>query len=134
MTHEELQAAYDKLLQENRRLKRLAEDAREKLDAAMDGTGLCIWQNHVPTGKLIIFNRRWGSSISPASEHGQMGCGPITLTARMTTWLRGETVTPPVWLALGLLCVGVVLASLPARRVSATLPAAQQATAQTAVE
>lgn len=75
MTHEELQAAYDKLLQENGRLKRLAEDAREKLDAAMDGTGLCIWQNHVPTGKLIIFNRRWGSSISPVSEHGQMGCG-----------------------------------------------------------
>ncbi|MEN9583110.1 MAG: hypothetical protein RLZZ616_116, partial [Pseudomonadota bacterium] len=35
MTHEELQAAYDKLLQENGRLKRLAEDAREKLDAAM---------------------------------------------------------------------------------------------------
>ena len=63
MTYEELQAAYDKLLQENERLKRVADDAREKLDAAMDGTGLCIWQNHLPTGKLIIFNRRWGAML-----------------------------------------------------------------------
>lgn len=58
MTYEELREAYDRLLLENERLKRIADDAREKLDAAMDGTGLCIWQNHVPTGKLIIFNRR----------------------------------------------------------------------------
>ena len=42
MTYEELREAYDRLLLENERLKRIADDAREKLDAAMDGTGLCI--------------------------------------------------------------------------------------------
>lgn len=77
MTYQELQAAYDKLLQENERLKRVAEDAREKLEAAMDGTGLCIWQNHVPTGKLIIFNRRWGAML---------GYQPKELSAHFDVW------------------------------------------------
>ncbi|ABO88889.1 GGDEF domain protein [Aeromonas salmonicida subsp. salmonicida A449] len=77
MTYEELQAAYDKLLQENERLKRVADDAREKLDAAMDGTGLCIWQNHLPTGKLIIFNRRWGAML---------GYQPKELSAHFDVW------------------------------------------------
>ena len=35
MTYEELREAYDRLLLENERLKRIADDAREKLDAAM---------------------------------------------------------------------------------------------------
>lgn len=52
-----------RLQRENERLRRVAQDAREKLDAAMDGTGLCIWQLDVPTGKLIIFNRRWGAML-----------------------------------------------------------------------
>lgn len=52
-----------KLQAENERLKRIAADAREKLEAAMDGTGLCVWQLHVPSGKLIIFNRRWGAML-----------------------------------------------------------------------
>lgn len=77
MTYQELQAAYDKLLQENERLRRVADDAREKLEAAMDGTGLCIWQNHVPTGKLIIFNRRWGSML---------GYQPKELSAHFDVW------------------------------------------------
>ena len=77
MTYEELREAYDRLLLENERLKRIADDAREKLDAAMDGTGLCIWQNHVPTGKLIIFNRRWGSML---------GYQPKELSAHFDIW------------------------------------------------
>lgn len=77
MTYEELREAYDRLLLENERLKRIADDAREKLDAAMDGTGLCIWQNHVPTGKLIIFNRRWGSML---------GYEPKELSAHFDIW------------------------------------------------
>ncbi len=52
-----------RLQAENERLKRIAADAREKLEAAMDGTGLCVWQLHVPSGKLVIFNRRWGSML-----------------------------------------------------------------------
>lgn len=80
MTYEELREAYDRLLLENERLKRIADDAREKLDAAMDGTGLCIWQNHVPTGKLIIFNRRWGSML---------GYQPKELSAHFDIWRDG---------------------------------------------
>ncbi|MFQ2245342.1 diguanylate cyclase domain-containing protein [Aeromonas enteropelogenes] len=77
MTYEELQAAYARLQLENERLKRIADDAREKLDAAMDGTGLCIWQNHIPTGKLIIFNRRWGAML---------GFQPKELSAHFDVW------------------------------------------------
>ncbi|VEG95262.1 diguanylate cyclase/phosphodiesterase [Aeromonas encheleia] len=40
MTYEELREAYDRLLQENERLKRVAEDAREKLDAAYDSKAI----------------------------------------------------------------------------------------------
>ena len=53
-----------KLQAENERLKRIAADARDKLDAVMDGTGLCVWQLDIASGKLIIFNRRWGSMLS----------------------------------------------------------------------
>lgn len=40
MTYEELREAYDRLLLENERLKRIAEDAREKLDAAYDSQAI----------------------------------------------------------------------------------------------
>jgi diguanylate cyclase (GGDEF)-like protein/PAS domain S-box-containing protein len=75
--YEALLAAYRKLQQENERLKRIADDAREKLDAAMDGTGLCIWQNHIPTGKLVIFNRRWGAML---------GYQPKEMEAHFDVW------------------------------------------------
>jgi diguanylate cyclase (GGDEF)-like protein len=29
---------------------------QEKLDAALDGTGLCLWQGMPPTGELMVFN------------------------------------------------------------------------------
>ena len=50
----------------------------------MDGTGLCIWQNHVPTGKLIIFNRRWGSMLGyqPGSCRPTSTSGAPTCTRR----------------------------------------------------
>ncbi|WP_107852740.1 sensor domain-containing diguanylate cyclase [Oceanimonas marisflavi] len=66
-----------RLQAENERLKRIAADAREKLEAAMDGTGLCVWQLHVPSGKLIIFNRRWGSML---------GFQPKELEASFEVW------------------------------------------------
>ncbi|WP_252346081.1 sensor domain-containing diguanylate cyclase [Paludibacterium sp. B53371] len=31
-------------------------DLNEKLDAALDGTGLCLWQGVPPTGELKVFN------------------------------------------------------------------------------
>ena len=33
-----------------------ARDLQEKLDAALDGTGLCLWQGHPATGTLQVFN------------------------------------------------------------------------------
>lgn len=36
MSHEELQAAYDRLLLENERLKRIADDAREQTGCTYD--------------------------------------------------------------------------------------------------
>ncbi|MDM5065121.1 EamA family transporter [Aeromonas salmonicida] len=75
-----------------------------------------------------------GAEVSSA-----LGSLTPVMAAMLAWWLLGETLYQPVWLALGLLCVGVVLASLPVWRgsggsISATQPAAQQAAAQTAVE
>ena len=78
--------------------------------------------------------RTLGAEVSSA-----LGSLTPVMAAMLAWWLLGETISQPVWLALGLLCVGVVLASLPVWRgsggaISATQPAAQQAAAQTAVE
>ncbi|WP_341503457.1 sensor domain-containing diguanylate cyclase [Gallaecimonas sp. GXIMD4217] len=67
----------EQLQAENARLRRIADDAREKLDAALDGTGLCLWQLDVPTGKLVIFNRRWGSML---------GYQPGEISAHFDEW------------------------------------------------
>jgi len=61
----------------NARLKRIAHDARHKLSAALDGTGLCLWQLDIPSGKLIIYNRRWGSML---------GYQPKELSAHFDVW------------------------------------------------
>nr|WP_318384398.1 sensor domain-containing diguanylate cyclase [uncultured Enterobacter sp.] len=65
------------LKKHNARLVRLARDARNKLSAALDGTGLCLWQLDVPSGKLIIYNRRWGSML---------GYQPKELSANFDVW------------------------------------------------
>ena len=65
------------LKKHNARLKRIAHDARNKLSAALDGTGLCLWQLDVPSGKLIIYNRRWGSML---------GYQPKELSAHFDVW------------------------------------------------
>lgn len=65
------------LKKHNARLKRIAHDARNKLSAALDGTGLCLWQLDVPSGKLVIYNRRWGSML---------GYQPKELSARFEVW------------------------------------------------
>lgn len=63
MDQQTLLARLRQLEKDNARLQRIADDARAKLDAALDGTGLCLWQLDVPSGKLIIFNRRFGSLL-----------------------------------------------------------------------
>ncbi|QQX82432.1 sensor domain-containing diguanylate cyclase [Shewanella sp. KX20019] len=35
----------------------------EKLNAALDGTGLCLWEQHIPSGNLTMFNMEWGSLL-----------------------------------------------------------------------
>ncbi|QSX33297.1 sensor domain-containing diguanylate cyclase [Shewanella avicenniae] len=64
---------------ENARLK--LENARlsEKLNAALDGTGLCLWEHHLPTGQLTIFNMEWGQML---------GFHPQELAAHFDTWKR----------------------------------------------
>ena len=63
MSEQALKQQIQNLKKHNARLARLARDARSKLSAALDGTGLCLWQLDVPSGKLIIYNRRWGSML-----------------------------------------------------------------------
>ncbi|KHA59218.1 diguanylate cyclase [Vibrio variabilis] len=58
------------LEENNRRLE-------EKLNAALDGTGLCLWEQHVPTGQLRIFNMEWGKML---------GYQPHELEATVEVW------------------------------------------------
>jgi len=63
MSEEALRQQIQNLKKHNARLKRIAHDARTKLNAALDGTGLFLWQLDIPSGKLVIFNRRWGAML-----------------------------------------------------------------------
>ncbi len=50
-------------------LNRHNQKLEEKLNAALDGTGLCLWEHHLPSGKLTIFNMEWGKMLGyQASE------------------------------------------------------------------
>ena len=77
MSEEILRQQIQNLKKHNARLKRIAHDSRNKLSAALDGTGLCLWQLDVPSGKLVIFNRRWGSML---------GFQPKELSAHFDVW------------------------------------------------
>ncbi|QDY42988.1 sensor domain-containing diguanylate cyclase [Candidatus Pantoea soli] len=77
MSEEALRQQIQNLKKHNARLKRIAYDARNKLSAALDGTGLCLWQLDIPSGKLVIFNRRWGAML---------GFQPNESEARFEEW------------------------------------------------
>lgn len=77
MSEDALKQQILNLKKHNARLKRIAHDARHKLSAALDGTGLCLWQLDVNSGKLVIFNRRWGSML---------GFQPKELSAHFDVW------------------------------------------------
>lgn len=77
MSEEILRQQIQNLKRHNARLKRIAHDSRNKLSAALDGTGLCLWQLDIASGKLIIFNRRWGSML---------GYQPKELSAHFDVW------------------------------------------------
>ena len=65
------------LEKENAELKRSNARLQEKLNAALDSNGLCLWEHHVPSGKLTIFNMDWGKML---------GYQPHELTATFETW------------------------------------------------
>lgn len=67
---EDLKAQVESLQQANERLQ-------EKLNLALDGTGLCLWEQHVPSGTLTIFNMEWGKMLGFQSNE---------LTATVDTW------------------------------------------------
>ncbi|OED64592.1 diguanylate cyclase [Vibrio splendidus ZS-139] len=65
------------LEKENAELKRSNARLKEKLNAALDSNGLCLWEHHVPSGKLTIFNVDWGKML---------GYQPHELSATFDTW------------------------------------------------
>ncbi|MDH5897672.1 diguanylate cyclase domain-containing protein [Vibrio splendidus] len=65
------------LEKENAELKQSNARLQEKLNAALDSNGLCLWEHHVPSGKLTIFNVDWGKML---------GYQPHELSATFETW------------------------------------------------
>ncbi|MGS0695035.1 diguanylate cyclase domain-containing protein [Shewanella sp. 0m-4] len=49
--------------QENASLREQNKVLQQKLNAALDGTGLCLWEQHIPSGNLTMFNMEWGSLL-----------------------------------------------------------------------
>ncbi|ENJ7184441.1 sensor domain-containing diguanylate cyclase [Vibrio fluvialis] len=74
---EEQQDRIQQLEQQVKQLTRDKQRLEEKLNAALDGTGLCLWEQHVPTGRLRIFNMEWGKML---------GFQPNELEANLDTW------------------------------------------------
>ncbi|MEZ9176599.1 diguanylate cyclase [Vibrio kanaloae] len=75
-----MQASLDiiaQLKKENAELKRHNTRLQEKLNAALDSNGLCLWEHHIPSGKLTIFNMDWGKML---------GYQPHELNATFETW------------------------------------------------
>ena len=76
-TIRQLQEQKKALQDENVELKRQKLNVEEKLTAALDGTGLCLWQQHIPSGKLTIFNREWGHLLGYTEQE---------LSAHVDSW------------------------------------------------
>ncbi|EPC4027933.1 DMT family transporter [Aeromonas salmonicida] len=108
----------------------------------VDHASIWLWQGLLQgIGAGLLAALCYAHAIRTLGAEVSSALGSLTpvMAAMLAWWLLGETLSQPVWLAMGLLCIGVVLASLPVWRgsrgsISATQPAAQQATAQTAVE
>lgn len=59
----ELKDEIARLRSDNLKLSTEKNSLEEKLSATLDGTGLCLWQQYIPTGELTIFNREWGELL-----------------------------------------------------------------------
>ncbi|WP_153915013.1 sensor domain-containing diguanylate cyclase [Shewanella sp. TC10] len=56
------------LQQENEALKQQRNQIQQQLSATLDGTGLCLWEQHVPSGDLLIYNQQWGTLLGYTHE------------------------------------------------------------------
>lgn len=65
---DKLRAEIALLKRENDTLKLLNARAEEKLFAALDGNRLCLWEQHIPSGNLTIFNMKWGELLGFSRE------------------------------------------------------------------
>ncbi|MDO6617932.1 MULTISPECIES: sensor domain-containing diguanylate cyclase [unclassified Shewanella] len=65
---QQLTAQLNQLTQENDLLKQKLKLCEEKLSATLDGTGLCLWEQHIPSGDLTIFNQEWGALLGYTLE------------------------------------------------------------------
>lgn len=59
----ELKAQNLILQRDNQRLRQQHSLLEQKLNAALDGTGLCVWEQHIPSGNLTMYNMEWGSLL-----------------------------------------------------------------------
>lgn len=59
----ELKAQNLLLQRDNKLLRQQNKLLEQKLNAALDGTGLCVWEQHIPSGNLTMYNMEWGSLL-----------------------------------------------------------------------
>jgi diguanylate cyclase (GGDEF)-like protein/PAS domain S-box-containing protein len=64
----QLEETIARLEAENKALKLSQQFTQEKLHAALDGTGLCLWEQDIPTGNLTIHNQQWGDLLGFSIE------------------------------------------------------------------
>lgn len=88
VTIAQLQAELAALRRDNAKLKRLNARAEEKLFAALDGNGLCLWEQHIPSGNLTIFNMKWGELLGFSREE---------LAAHVDSWKQNLHPEDKAW-------------------------------------
>lgn len=74
---EQLTEQITKMSMENDELKLINQNLEEKLTAALDRTGLFVWEQDVPAGKLKILNQTFGSMC---------GYKPNEIEATVDSW------------------------------------------------
>ncbi len=74
-----LTSLVNQLTEDNNHLVTQNTQLKEHLSAALDGTGLCIWEQHVPSGKLKILNQSFGTMC---------GFTPNELEATVDSWKK----------------------------------------------
>lgn len=64
--HEQLIQAQQQVIELEQKNKLLTQElthSNEMLNATLDGTGLCLWEQDIPSGNLVMFNQEWGKLL-----------------------------------------------------------------------